>query len=144
MDYCSSINDLPTFIISNILSRLPTKTIIHCQSVCKSWRNLLLERYFANLHLSRSPASLIVHQFGSCLPESDSDVLYLLEFQDELDGLNLRYDPAMKFDLRVCYPDDQILLVGSANGLLCFCDYNNERLFICNPTVRQICHSSRA
>lgn len=130
MDFCSSINDLPAFIISDILSRLPTKTVIRCKSVCKSWRNLLLEPYFANLHLSRSPASLIVHQVGS-------DILNLLEFQDESDGHDLRYDPVMKFDLRICYPDGQILLVGSVNGLLCFCDYTNECLFICNPTVRQ-------
>ncbi|KAF7127159.1 hypothetical protein RHSIM_Rhsim11G0183200 [Rhododendron simsii] len=56
---------------------------------------------------------------------------------DESDGHDLGYDPVMKFDLRVCYPDGQILLVGSVNGLLCFCDYTNECLFICNPTVRQ-------
>ncbi|XP_058189578.1 F-box protein At3g07870-like [Rhododendron vialii] len=137
MDFCSSINDLPASIISDILSRLPTKTIIGCKSICKSWRNLLLEPYFANLHLSRSPTSLIIHQKGSYIPESDSDIVNLLEFQDESDGQNLRYDPVMKFDLRICYPDGQILLVGSVNGLLCFCDYTNECLFICNPTVRQ-------
>lgn len=133
MNFCSSINDLPTLIISDILSRLPTKTIILCKCVCKSWLNLLLEPYFANLHLSRSPTSLIIHQLGVSLPDSDTDILKLVEF----DGHDLRYDPVMKFDLKVCYPHGEILLVGSANGLLCFCDYRNESLFICNPTVRQ-------
>lgn len=137
MNFCSSINDLPTLIISDILSRLPTKTIILCKCVCKSWRNLLLEPYFANLHLSKSPASLIIHQLGVSLPDSDTDILKLVEFRDEPDGHDLCYDPVMKFDLKVCYPHGEILLVGSANGLLCFCDYKNESLFICNPTVRQ-------
>lgn len=132
-------NDIPTLIITDILSRLPTKTIIHCKCVCKSWRNLLLDPYFANLHLSRSPTALIIHQLGLgvSLPDSNSDILKLVKFRDESDGHHLCYHPAMKFNLKVCHPHGKILLVGSINGLLCFCDYQNESLFICNPTVRQ-------
>ncbi|XP_057491016.1 F-box protein At3g07870-like [Actinidia eriantha] len=132
-----SINDLPPHTIIDILSRLPIKTIVQCKCVCNVWRNLLEEPYFVNLHLSRSPTSLITHQMSDRLPPSDSDILKLVEFEDDHDRHGLQYDPSTKFDLRFCYPKGTIHLVGSVNGLLCFCDYQNEALFVCNPAVRQ-------
>ncbi|GMP40608.1 hypothetical protein CsSME_00010984 [Camellia sinensis var. sinensis] len=137
-----SIFDLPGHIITDILSRLPIKTIIHCRCVCRTWHSLVLDPHFANLHLSRTPTSLIIHQDSDRSPDWDSDILKLIEFdRDEHDqhgnGL-LHYDPLMKFDLkRLCYKNGEILLVGSVNGLLCFCDYENEAIFICNPIMRE-------
>lgn len=135
-----SIFDLPGHIITDILSRLPIKTIIHCRCVCRTWRSLVLDPHFANLHLSRTPTILIIHQESHRSPDWDSDILKLIEFdRDEHDqhgnGL-LHYDPLMNFDLKR-FPNTEILLVGSVNGLLCFCDYENEAIFICNPIMRE-------
>ncbi|GFZ18622.1 hypothetical protein Acr_27g0003610 [Actinidia rufa] len=137
MSISMSISDLPPHITIDILSRLPIKTIVQCKCVCKIWRNLLQEPYFVNLRLSRSPTTLIIHQFGHSLPPSDSDILKLVELEDDHDRHSLQYDPSTKFDLRFCYPNGHILLVGSVNGLICFCDFENEALFVCNPAVRQ-------
>ncbi|GFY86546.1 hypothetical protein Acr_05g0001850 [Actinidia rufa] len=81
--------------------------------------------------------SLIIHQIGDRLPPSDSDILKLVEFEDDHDRHGLQYDPSTKFDLRFCYPNGHILVLGSVNGLLCFCDFENEALYACNPAVRQ-------
>ncbi|XP_057481275.1 F-box protein At3g07870-like [Actinidia eriantha] len=137
MNISMSISDLPPHTIIDILSRLPIKTIVQCKCVCKIWRNLLQEPYFVNLRLSRSPTTLVIHQFGHSLPPSDSDILKLVEWEDGHDRHSLQYDPSTKFDLRFCYPNGHILLVGSVNGLICFCGFENEALFVCNPAVRQ-------
>ncbi|KAK9077365.1 hypothetical protein SSX86_005702 [Deinandra increscens subsp. villosa] len=46
---------LPEYVIFDVLSRLPVKTIIiYCKCVCKRWRGLVSDPYFVDLHLSRS------------------------------------------------------------------------------------------
>ncbi|GJU55151.1 F-box associated domain containing protein [Tanacetum coccineum] len=56
-----SIEDIPENIIADILSRLPVKKVINCKSVCKNWHKLVSDSYFVDLHLSRSPASVMIH-----------------------------------------------------------------------------------
>ncbi|KAI8558141.1 hypothetical protein RHMOL_Rhmol04G0066400 [Rhododendron molle] len=48
-----TISDLPNHVTCDILSRLPLNSIFACKRVCKTWRDLTLEAYFAKLHLSR-------------------------------------------------------------------------------------------
>ncbi|KAL7250097.1 hypothetical protein ACSBR1_012153 [Camellia fascicularis] len=52
--------ELPCQIILEILSRLPFKTLFLCQLVSKHWLSLILDPHFVNLHLSRSPVSLLL------------------------------------------------------------------------------------
>ncbi|XP_058210507.1 uncharacterized protein LOC131322928 isoform X2 [Rhododendron vialii] len=59
-----TISDLPNHITCDILSRLSLNSIFACKRVCKLWRDLTLEPYFAKLHLSRSPLSLISYRRG--------------------------------------------------------------------------------
>ena len=58
-----NMEDLPLNVMVDILSRLPVKTISHCKCVCKKWQFLVSESYFFKLHISRSPPSLIIHEF---------------------------------------------------------------------------------
>ncbi|KAE9456241.1 hypothetical protein C3L33_11858, partial [Rhododendron williamsianum] len=46
-----TISDLPNHITCDILSRLSLNSIFACKRVCKLWRDLTLEPYFAKLHL---------------------------------------------------------------------------------------------
>ncbi|KAJ9552395.1 hypothetical protein OSB04_016440 [Centaurea solstitialis] len=50
----TSMEDLPTELTIDILSRLSLKTVIHCRLVCKKWRNLVSDSSFVNLHHSGS------------------------------------------------------------------------------------------
>ncbi|GJS91160.1 F-box associated domain containing protein [Tanacetum coccineum] len=112
-----SIEDFPENIIADILSRLPVKKVIHCKSVCKNWRELVSDSYFVNVHLSRSPASVMIHHelgesydvdFDSKLGESfdvdfDSELedwnepgaLNWLEIKGELDDTHLHHGIVM-------------------------------------------------
>ncbi|KAL7218794.1 hypothetical protein ACSBR2_011958 [Camellia fascicularis] len=55
--------ELPCQIILEILSRLPIKTLFLCQLVSKHWLSLISDPHFVNLHLSRSPVSLLLKPF---------------------------------------------------------------------------------
>jgi len=48
---------LPAELITEILLRLPVKSVLHCKSVCKSWLSLISDPHFASSHfqLAASP-----------------------------------------------------------------------------------------
>ncbi|PWA84094.1 F-box associated domain, type 1 [Artemisia annua] len=127
--------DLPGNVMVDILSRLPHTTIPHCKFVCKNWRNLINEPYFANIHLSRSPAGLMIFQ--------QSSILKWVEIKEELDHRQLHHDPVNALDLKFVpfFKNSYISLVGSVNGLLCLWDrdFNIEcdNTYICNPITRE-------
>ncbi|KAJ9552152.1 hypothetical protein OSB04_016197 [Centaurea solstitialis] len=87
-----SMEDLPTELTIDILSRLPVKTIFHCKRVCKKWWNLVLDSSFVNLHLSISPTSLIVHQRVKYLCDGSLDSGYFkwVEIGDKVDDHHLQ------------------------------------------------------
>ncbi|GKB34692.1 F-box associated domain containing protein [Tanacetum coccineum] len=98
-----SIEDLPPNVTADVLSRLPVKTIIHCKCVCKNWRQLVSDSYFVNLHLSRSPAGIMIHHDSSpqktvFLHMDDPGVIKWWEIEDDM---RLYHDPVMNFDLGV-------------------------------------------
>ncbi|KAL6975633.1 hypothetical protein U1Q18_024428 [Sarracenia purpurea var. burkii] len=125
----ATILGLPAFIIWDILSRLPLKSICWCKIVCKTWCDLLLDPYFAKLHHSRSPISLIVHRF------TDFTHFGILELDD---FAHLRYQRAtVKFRTEIEIPDG-LEIANSCNGLLCLCDYiYGNTVIVCNPISGQ-------
>ncbi|CAI9303939.1 unnamed protein product [Lactuca saligna] len=138
-----SMEDLPVYITADILSRLPVKTIIHCKCVCKKWLDLVSDSYFANLHLQRSPSSLMIHHN----PEKEIAIYYRtgilkwLEVEDELHHHHLHHDPVMSLDLNLApiFQESQIHPVGSVDGLLCLWQFGteNDNTYICNPITRE-------
>ncbi|XP_057437432.1 F-box/kelch-repeat protein At3g23880-like [Lotus japonicus] len=71
----ASMEQLPSELVSNILSRLPAKDLVKCKSVCKSWFNLISDPYFAtnyyafynNLKHQQEPLFVIRRPFLSSL-----------------------------------------------------------------------------
>ncbi|GJV38526.1 F-box associated domain containing protein [Tanacetum coccineum] len=57
-----TIEALPGNIMADVITRLPVKTIIYCKCVCKNWRELVYDSYFVNLHISISPAGVMIHE----------------------------------------------------------------------------------
>ncbi|KAI3923323.1 hypothetical protein MKW98_026916 [Papaver atlanticum] len=43
----------PTEILSDILNRLPTESVLECKLVCKIWKNLIQHSSFPQMHLAR-------------------------------------------------------------------------------------------
>ncbi|PNY16133.1 F-box family protein [Trifolium pratense] len=51
----TSFADLPFPIITDILVRLPIKSVLICKSVCKTWNAMISDPHFPNLYFELSP-----------------------------------------------------------------------------------------
>ncbi|KAK3004798.1 hypothetical protein RJ639_019931 [Escallonia herrerae] len=135
MDYHgSSISDLPLNIVVDILSRLPTKTIIHCRCVCWTFHNIISDKYFANLHLLRSPGCLVIHHFNV---DGFTSAYTVNELKEKPYRNSLQRNQLMKFDLKEKFPNAKLHLVCSANGFLCLRESDTHAVCICNPVMRE-------
>ncbi|KAH7862439.1 hypothetical protein Vadar_004787 [Vaccinium darrowii] len=88
-----SMADLPWPISLSILLRLPTKRLLVCRCVCKTWRDIISDPQFAKLHFSKAEAFPLVRSLS---PIHISRNLYLVEPPEHSSG----------FDLRDCYDSD--------------------------------------
>ncbi|KAJ9551777.1 hypothetical protein OSB04_015822 [Centaurea solstitialis] len=146
----SSVEDLPTELTIDILSRLPVKTIINCKLVCKKWRNLVSDTVFVKLHLFRSPTCLIIHQHldirlpWNLIFPNNPGTLKLVEIEDKVDHHRLHTDPPMSLDLSLppVLHNTIIWHIGSVNGLICLRQSSHKLnlfydTYICNPVTRE-------
>ncbi|KAK2997149.1 hypothetical protein RJ639_025421 [Escallonia herrerae] len=135
MDYHgSSISDLPLNIVVDILSRLLTKNIIHCRCVCWTFHNIISDKYFANLHLLRSPGCLVIHHFNV---DGFTSAYTVNELKEKPYRNSLQRNQLMKFDLKEKFPNAKLHLVCSANGFLCLRESDTHAVCICNPVMRE-------
>ncbi|XP_059658897.1 F-box protein At3g07870-like [Cornus florida] len=120
--------DLPSPTIVDILSRLPTRTLLNCWCVCKTWFNLLLDPYFNSFRLAKMPyTSIIMLSRVGCGFESFD----LIELAHQTNYIDQR----MCFrHTKTSYPE--LELIGCCNGLLCFSNgYPNDSFYISNPIL---------
>ncbi|KAL3645381.1 hypothetical protein CASFOL_010561 [Castilleja foliolosa] len=142
-----SLSELPSGILSDILSRLPIKTIFVCRSVCKAF----LDVTTSNPHFNSLHAPYTTHCLAIQFDYSPMGSIYLVD--SELDtsfsvGENVKLKtmfqiprfPAKQF--KKCSPsvqdENKFILVNSCNGLLFFAENSLcERSFVCNPITRE-------
>ncbi|KAK3029034.1 hypothetical protein RJ639_040086 [Escallonia herrerae] len=122
------LQNLPSCILLDILIRLPIKTISQCRYVCKTLHAIVSDPYFSKIFFSRPTILIKVNSYNLDRPDS----LYFLELGDngivltEPKTINTNFDPKIR----------QLILVGSCNGLVCFCSTNSpEILYITNPLL---------
>ncbi|KAL1557564.1 F-box protein-like protein [Salvia divinorum] len=113
---------LPSEIVVEILSRLPTRAAMACKCVCKSWLGLLATPEFVDSHVSRSAPGIAV---ATC-----SNTFEIIEFVDELDEDHF-WDVAFEFKLPFDEP-----IHSSVNGLTFLRDVDRGDLILCNPITR--------
>ncbi|XP_028768322.1 F-box/kelch-repeat protein At3g23880-like [Neltuma alba] len=118
---------LPQEIITDILLRLPVKSLMRFQCVCKEWKKLFKTPTFIAEHLHHSPKhnSLLFDCtiYGSSLSLLNHK-MQVLEFQKPpfIDT------PTMGSYRIIC----------SCNGLLCVELIKSETLFLWNPGIREV------
>lgn len=124
--------DLPSDIMTNILIRLPIKSIMQCLSVCKYWYSIIKHPSFVNTHF------LSHHNY-----HLNSSTKYLIFLHDT--RIVVRRDDK---SLSVCYTlkvpraeNHTINIHGSCNGLVCFSSWTSPSLrttYLWNPTIRKL------
>lgn len=120
---------LPEAIIHHeILTRLPTKYILGCRLVCKSWYSLFSDPSFAKLHLTR--------QHSRCEPEEDVIIARKRAFvYHGISIISRTQEIPAPFVPEVLCP----VILGSINGLVCLCCSDGKQLFsLWNPAIAQV------
>ncbi|XP_042037354.1 F-box protein At3g07870-like [Salvia splendens] len=120
-------NSLPSEISTNILSRLPLRTIAISKCVCKPWLHLLATDDFES-HLAKSDPCLALSTAGE---DSTSFAVFELNDDPNLNHHDLRYNRLTKFD----FPHSSNIIC-SANGFL-FLHGSGEAHYVCNPITRE-------
>ncbi|KAM3396167.1 hypothetical protein P3S68_005173 [Capsicum galapagoense] len=117
----------PTEIVTEILSRLPVKSLLRFKSVLKSWSSLICSPEFTKYHLSLSANNNKDYTNHSVLWRIAQPELNLEESL-VMEETNLDYH--MKNSGIAC------VIEGSVNGLICLVNEAKE-LFRWNPAVRK-------
>ncbi|KAL2928690.1 F-box protein CPR1 [Bienertia sinuspersici] len=121
------MSDLPTPLISEILSRLPVISLLRFRCISRSWRTLIDSPNFIKLHLENSKKNTTNHSiiFRDCY-------LYSAEF------------PALNRAIVINHPlkcdHYGTEIVGSCNGLLCLSNGEEDGLngtIIYNPATKK-------
>jgi F-box interacting protein len=134
---------LPNGVITDILSRLPVKSLIRFRCVSKEWRSLISSPHFIATHLNRSlsnsqhqPYLFVCHDYTR-----HTVLLYPSDPQVEHNG-DFFANPSDRIELYDPSNDEYSLhLVGSANGLLCLANMIfNDASGLCvlwNPSIQK-------
>jgi|UniRef100_A0A2N9I026 F-box interacting protein len=130
-----SYDFLPVEIVTNILLRLPTKSLITCICVCKTWKSLIQNPNFISTHLHLS-INNNNHHLLFC-HRSNNEVVYASALHNDDD-----FTQHTGFDFPLLGPELKVYVVNTCNGLVCLCDYSstitNELYFLWNPCVRRL------
>ncbi|KAL3645392.1 hypothetical protein CASFOL_010572 [Castilleja foliolosa] len=144
----ASLSELPSNILSDILSRLPIKTIFVCRSVCKAFLDVTTSNpHFNSLHGSYTTQCLAI-QFKSSpmgsihLVDSELDTSFSVGENAKLKKPMFQICTFQTTHFKKHFPsfgnENKFILVNSCNGLLFFAENSRcQRAFVCNPITRE-------
>ncbi|CAN4094232.1 unnamed protein product [Withania somnifera] len=122
-------NSLPQEIVLDIASRLPITSLIKFKFVCKTFYNMLHEKDFVNMHISRAVKTdpcIIIH--ADCPLRNQ---LCFLEFSDH------GREVVRKIRTPFANSVPEFRIVGLCQGLLCVHDsLFSDALYVYNPFTR--------
>lgn len=131
-DQKNGMDNLPSEIALDIISRLPITSLIQFRFVCQSWHTLAHDPHLANLHLSRTANDNPYLIFHCDYPIRNQ--LYFAESfgrDDEFEGIVRKIHTPFSTSM------PEFNVIGSCNGLLCLSDsLFNDAIYIYNPFTR--------
>ncbi|OVA19772.1 F-box domain [Macleaya cordata] len=144
-------NLFPPEIALDIFSRLPAESVLRCRLVCKTWRTLLNDTNFADIHLRRQLLQLDdapkFHNHLDVVAGAKVGFIFLIEIDDEGQLVYGEYDEndeqSYKTLTRINHPPIEAIIhdwVDSCNGLFCLSvDHHGfqDPVYICNPITRE-------
>ncbi|KAL4595688.1 hypothetical protein ACB092_12G109200 [Castanea dentata] len=133
-------NRLPEEIVSEILVRLPVKSLLRFRCVCKSWYCYVATPNFINnslpycndhsrgffIHMPKTTGSMV----SSSRPHGQ---ICTVASQHTFEAIS---ELRIPFTFQSGYPH----FVGSCNGILCFSDYTSSEfkdVYLWNPSIRK-------
>ncbi|XP_076943730.1 F-box/kelch-repeat protein At3g23880-like [Bidens hawaiensis] len=133
-------NHFPEELIFDILTRLPSKSLLCFRSVCRSWCSLISSKKFKLMHL-KVFNNLNRRNFIRHFDVIGNKELYSVHFDDE----SLTLDPCtlVKFPFDFCKfcPKSFFKIVGCVNGVICLshdkCKSREDKVILWNPSIRK-------
>ncbi|KAI7752864.1 hypothetical protein M8C21_016538 [Ambrosia artemisiifolia] len=131
---------LPDELVFNILSRLPSESLLRCRSVCRSWRSLISSNNFKLAHLKTFNLSNPRNFIRSFDLLSDKEV-YSVHFNDE--ALTMVPDTLVESPFRYCNycTKNYLRVMGCVNGVMCLfhgnCESDEDKIILWNPSIRR-------
>ncbi|KAL3645397.1 hypothetical protein CASFOL_010577 [Castilleja foliolosa] len=143
----ASLSELPSNILSDILSRLSIKTLFVCRCVCKAFLDITTSNpHFNSLHAPYTTQCLAIQfEYYSMtsihLVDSELDTSFSVGENVELETMfQIPRFPTRHFKNYGPFVGDEnrFILMNSCNGLLFFAENSlRQRLFVCNPITRE-------
>ncbi|KAG7624687.1 F-box associated interaction domain [Arabidopsis thaliana x Arabidopsis arenosa] len=130
----SGSSSIPLDLVSEILLRLPEKSVARFRCVSKPWSSITTEPYFINLLTTRSPRLLLCFKanekfFVSSIPQHRQTFETWNKshsYSQLIDRYHMEFSEEMNY-----FPPSE-----SVNGLICF--QESARLIVWNPSTRQL------
>ncbi|KAI3739405.1 hypothetical protein L2E82_29809 [Cichorium intybus] len=129
--------ELPSELMVEILSWLPSKSLLRCRSVCKSWLSLISSTQFRLMHL---------HNFNQLNSRYVVRRRFIQkeEFPVHFDDQNFTLDSnaPIKFPYNLNLSGTGLLsfeIIGCCNGVLCFSinTIGRDEIILWNPSIRR-------
>ncbi|XP_074284063.1 F-box/kelch-repeat protein At3g23880-like [Silene latifolia] len=127
------------FIIDEILTRLPVKSILRFKSVSKQWYSTLSSSKFATFHLMKFPLFHPSAPVNTLFIESDNN-FYLFSDDDDDDDDQIPCkleDKLVKLEVDFDV-ENNLNLTGCCNGLVCLSQHKGEYFLLWNPATRKL------
>ncbi|XP_026420487.1 putative F-box protein At1g60370 [Papaver somniferum] len=137
------LSALPPEMLLEILSRLPTESVLECKLVCKPWRILVYHPSFSQIHLShladhgKFTFLILCYQ----LNEEKRQTFYNHEYNE---NHHEKYKPLHRITrFNINPPFKRYTIIGSYNGLICLsASYDRapsvyQPAYICNPITKE-------
>ncbi|XP_058767133.1 F-box/kelch-repeat protein At3g23880-like [Vicia villosa] len=130
---------LPFDVISEILARLPVKSLLQFRCVSKSWKSLISDPKFAKKHLNLSTTRRLL-----CVSYDNPSYSFILNsysLQSVFTDTNYNLT-RFKFPVDVISERYSHHLVGSCDGILCVANYRispdfKPLVILWNPSIRK-------
>ena len=127
------MSNLPLDIITDILSRLPVKSLVRFLCVSNPWYILINGQAFIKLHLHRSIESkidrtLIVQEQNACIPFD----YFTVSFHDEN-----RFGKPLEIYQPLHCSNMSTDILSCCDGLVCIYNQWGEEIAIWNPLIRK-------
>ncbi|CAN0927373.1 Putative F-box protein At4g38870 [Linum grandiflorum] len=141
----TNMNDFnDDLVVTQILTRLPAKSLMRFKFVCKSWKSIIeQDSHFINLHYTHSqarPPQLLTIVFDRTNTYGERRGCFdLLSADLDCDGGDgdVRKATIRSSAITLRSPSPNVKVVGHVRGLLCFANLANFDVMIYNVSTRQ-------